>query len=78
MQGVEIKIDKLGRLVIPIKFRKKLSIDLGDKLLISSNDSSLIITPVSKRCELCKTKLLANEELKLCNSCILKIREKIK
>ena len=74
MNGVEIKIDNLGRLVIPIKYRKKFSIDNGDKLLISSNDSSIIISTVTKRCALCKTKLKGDEGIELCKSCISKVQ----
>ena len=54
MEGIEIKIDKLARLVIPAKMRKKLGIVSGDKLLIRADDTSLIITPLAKRCSLCK------------------------
>ena len=62
MNGIEIKIDDLGRLVIPIKYRRKLDLACGDKLLISLNEEGLILTPLEKRCGLCKTKLQGNEK----------------
>ncbi len=75
MDGVEIKIDNLGRLVIPIKYRRKLGISAKDKLLISLRDSALVISPIMKLCALCKTKLSGEEKIALCLSCLLKVRE---
>jgi len=75
MNGVEIKIDNLGRLVIPIKYRKKLGIDTKDKLLISLKDSSLVISPVTKRCALCQAKLDRKQKIQLCYACVAKVQE---
>ena len=75
MSGIEIKIDNLGRLVIPIKYRKKLGIVAEDKLLISLSDSSLVISPITKNCVLCGEKLSEKAEIKLCDICISMVKK---
>ncbi len=75
MDGIEIKIDNLGRLVIPIKYRRKLGVSAKDKLLVSLRESTLVISLVMKLCALCKTKLSGKEKIALCLSCLLKARE---
>jgi len=75
MTGIEIKIDKLGRLVIPIKYRRKLGIAAKDKLLISLSDSSLVITPIERNCALCGEKLTGDKKIQLCEACISKVNK---
>lgn len=73
MKSIEIKIDKLGRTVIPIKFRRALGIEGGDKLLASMDDMFVKISTLEKRCALCKAKLIAEEKIELCPHCISKV-----
>ena len=75
MNGIEIKIDELGRLVIPIKYRRKLGIIAKDKLLISLRESSLVITPILRKCALCGEKLTGDEKIQLCENCISKVNK---
>ena len=44
MKGIEREIDRLGRVVIPIEFRKKLGIEFNSKVLISLSNGEIIIT----------------------------------
>ena len=68
------KIDKLGRLVIPKEYRKKLGIDCGDEIDISAKDGELIIKPLALSCRICGIKLAENTRLPVYNSCIKSIR----
>ena len=78
MKSIEVKIDKVGRTVIPIRFRKALGIIGGDKLLLSMEEECIKITTNTKRCLLCKTKLSGKEKMQLCERCIAKILEENK
>ena len=60
MGGIEKEIDNLGRVVIPITFRKKLGIKNKDKVLVSLENDAVIITATENRCALCNARL--NEE----------------
>ena len=54
MEPIPIKLDKLGRLVIPREFRRKLGVllDPGSKVtLIKSDNDTLIIQKAKKGCQ---------------------------
>lgn len=75
MSGVKRQIDKLGRIVIPISYRKFLNLSENSYLNITLDDNSIVITPCQKHCALCgNTSNLHNKE-PLCNICIQKIKE---
>ena len=74
MKGIEREIDRLGRVVIPIEFRKKLGIEFNSKVLISLSNGEIIITAQKSHCALCGKEIDANyHELQLCGKCIDKI-----
>ena len=41
--GIQRHIDKLGRIVIPIEWRKLLGVEIGEKLEISMNENRELI-----------------------------------
>ena len=73
MKGIEKHIDSLGRIVLPMKYRNKLGMKNKSKVSLSLEGNSIIITPITKRCALCGSYKNINEELNLCNACIIKI-----
>ena len=74
MNGIEKDIDNLGRIVIPVKFRKKLGVGSNEKVLISCENDSILISAVNKHCALCGKKISAEQKIRLCNTCILQIK----
>lgn len=74
MSGIEKGIDHLGRVVIPMKFRKKLGIEHNTKVLVSIKEDVIMITPVDKRCALCGGRIDAEHKLRLCDACVLKVK----
>ena len=74
MNGIEKDIDSLGRVVIPIKFRKKLGIESNSKVFVSMEDDMILISPANKYCALCGAKIENVQKFRLCNSCISKIK----
>ena len=71
---VEKNIDNLGRVVIPKKFRDILGIEANEKLLVSLDKERIIISPIDARCALCKSKVGREVKLRLCRSCIQKVK----
>ena len=46
--GVVRKLDKLGRVSIPVYFRELLKLEGGDRVQIILNDDQIIIKPLTK------------------------------
>ncbi|MBQ7333808.1 MAG: AbrB/MazE/SpoVT family DNA-binding domain-containing protein [Clostridia bacterium] len=75
MSGIERRIDKVGRIVLPKSYVKKLGIKANDKLSISLKDNLIIVCSVEKLCALCGAKLLSEEKIQLCALCISKVQK---
>ena len=69
------KIDKLGRIVIPINYRKALSPENGSEISINKKDGEIIITPLKTTCRLCGGNVCLSTKFQLCEKCIRKIKE---
>jgi AbrB family looped-hinge helix DNA binding protein len=51
--GVERKVDRLGRIVIPSEMRDRLGLHEGDHVDIAVRDCVLVLTPMIARCSMC-------------------------
>ena len=71
-----VKIDKLGRIVIPKTLRNELSISFDTPLQIRREGGSVLITPVGCTCALCGSLLNNANEIRLCGDCIAMVKEK--
>jgi len=72
-------IDELGRVVIPMTFRKMLGIKPGDALDMSLNENGeIIITKSAPSCVFCTSNenLQEFENKHVCAECIKKLSEK--
>ena len=56
MNGIEKDMDNLGRVVIPIKYRRKLGIENNSTVLVSLEDDTILIHPKNRHCALCGKK----------------------
>ncbi len=74
MNGLEKDIDNLGRVVIPMEFKKKRGLVSNSKVLVSLQNDSILISPTNKHCALCGRKIGNGRQLRLCDACILKIK----
>ena len=74
MSGIEKSVDNLGRVVLPMKFRKKLGLTTDSKVLLSLTEDSISITPIEQRCALCEGKVPENQNLRICPKCVKKIK----
>ena len=71
------KIDNLGRIVIPMDFRKALEIHEWDDLRISLDGNAVVIRKDRDVCTFCgsEKKLVAFGDKFVCQSCIEKLKE---
>lgn len=68
------KIDKLGGIVIPISYRKALSIDEETELVLDLKENQIVVTPSISICRLCNKALERDGALPVCGACISKIK----
>ena len=68
------RIDKLGRIVIPIQYRKKLGLCEGSELNIEYEGRRVIVTPAEELCRICGGKLCDCREIAICKGCIEKVK----
>ena len=69
------KIDNLGRVVIPIIYRKALNLKSDDVVEITMSKHSIIITPYAQVCKLCGREINRDEEIQLCQACIRDVKK---
>jgi transcriptional pleiotropic regulator of transition state genes len=76
MSGIERRVDKLGRVVLPIRYRERLGLKENSKVNIHLSDDSIFITPAEEKCIMCGSKEKIHSELCLCSRCIEKVKTK--
>ena len=69
------KIDRLGRVVIPIQYRKALGIEENDVLLFSMESGGVMIRPECGVCRLCGDVMEKESTVSLCAACIKRIKK---
>ena len=71
--GVSRTIDGLGRVVLPVEFRRALEITREDLLEISLDGRQIVITKVERSCTFCggTSQLRALRGKLICASCIV-------
>lgn len=73
MNYVNRKVDELGRIVLPLAYRKRLGIDAGDSVVIEENGDKLIITTETRRCKICGTPV--DGEICVCRNCLDELKK---
>jgi len=73
--GIIREIDKLGRIVIPIEYRRLLDINTGDEVEIQSRGDSIVLRKYQPRCLFCGTdsNLVELEGKSVCRACAEKL-----
>lgn len=69
------KVDELGRIVLPVEFRKALNLGTGSDVRIELNGGSIILTPNECVCSVCKTAIPSGTRFNLCENCIAEIKK---
>ena len=69
------EIDNLGRILIPIEFRKKLQLKAREPVILCLENNSIIIKPEKDSCKLCGSFHNITQTLMICQKCIQKIKK---
>ena len=64
------RVDKLGRVVIPMELRKKYDLDEGVAIEFLDRGDGIAIKAYEPFCKICHTKLCDDRELPLCDACM--------
>jgi transcriptional pleiotropic regulator of transition state genes len=75
---METRVDKEGRVLIPVKFRNKLNINPGSQVEVCIKDEVITISNIRKSCTICnETENLKQFDNKnICERCIKKLKTK--
>ena len=68
------KLDRLGRVVIPVSYRKALEFDENAMLSVSMESGALMIRRVKLLCRLCGLPISDDKEIPLCDNCVEKVK----
>ena len=79
MEGIERKLDHLGRIVIPKQIRENMRLQEGDKLKINMQGDKVFLYKERKSCDFCNnTKdLVEFENKKICKNCLKKMSKNV-
>ena len=68
------KVDKLGRIVIPISFREELDIQCGSMVVVRLENNSVVVRAERNSCKRCGDFIEENQKFPLCMACIEEIK----
>ena len=69
------KVDELGRVVLPMEFRKELNIGAQCDMRMEVKDGSIILTPFECICSGCGKIIPSKTKYNLCQACVTAIKE---
>jgi len=75
MTAVVRKIDELGRVVLPMEFRKELKVGAKCDMRMEVKDGTIVLTPKECVCTECGTVIPPKTKYNLCQECVKKIKE---
>ena len=64
------KIDNLGRIVIPIQYRKELGLKANSEIRLEFDGDRLVISPSEFFCCICRELISDDSKLPLCAKCV--------
>ena len=74
MNIVERKIDKLGRIVLPMDFRKALGLEGEAEVVLGINGNTLTLRSADNTCRLCGSSEEVSTHLRICSKRISRIK----
>ena len=69
------RVDKLGRVVIPVNIRKELGITKHTPVSIDMDANRIVISVKEPVCRLCEKRIKPGLTIQLCEECIIKIKK---
>lgn len=77
MALVERRIDKLGRIVLPMDFRRALGLEGKAKVVLDISGNTIVVKGADTACKLCGSTREISKHLKICSECIKKIKSNL-
>ena len=74
MNVVERRIDKLGRIVLPMDFRKALGLEGEADVVLGISGNTITVRGVDTSCRLCGSCENISSRLRICSECIERIK----
>ena len=74
MDVVIKKVDKLGRIVLPMNYRKALGLDTGSEVALGMENGVITVKSCGDSCRLCGSRDGVDQQLLLCSVCITKVK----
>ena len=72
------KVDKLGRIVIPLELRQKYGLGEGVMIEFLDDGEGITVKPFEPVCKVCRNKIPENLASPLCETCIAKAVQSFK
>ena len=72
------KVDKLGRIVIPLELRQKYGLSEGVTIEFLDGGDGITVKPFEFVCKLCHKKISEDSAFPLCEACIAKAAKSLK
>ena len=69
------RIDKLGRIVIPLELREKYNLTEGASVEFLDSGDGVTVKSSDPYCKLCRSRISKNARLPLCDLCIQTVLE---
>lgn len=74
MQATTRKIDKLGRIVLPMEYRRKLHLKECAEVVVSMSDGCITVRGTMRICKLCGAQNSIDSNFSICEECLEKIK----
>ena len=69
------KVDKLGRIVIPLELRNKYGLTEGASIEFIDSGDGVTVKSTDPFCKICRVRISEDAPLPLCDECIAKVLE---
>ena len=76
MQTISRKIDKLGRIVLPMDYRKALGLEGEVRVVLGINGNAITVRGEDTSCRLCGSPIEVSEHLGVCSECVRRIKSR--
>ncbi len=67
------RVDKLGRIVIPMELRKKYGLTEGARIEFLDVGEGITVRPSEPFCRICRARIAEDATLPLCEGCIAEV-----
>lgn len=73
--GIARKVDRLGRVVLPVEIRRSLGIEVGDLIDVSIDGQRVVMRKVARGCTFCDSpdQLREFADRLICEACVTRL-----